>query len=170
MNASKVILLDEDAISKKIYRIALEIAEEFHEAKDDIVLVGIAKNGTLIARAIQKELLQLLPAVAIEIVTIKLNKKIQQEVVADKNLNYNQKNIVLIDDVVNTGRTFFYALKHIQQADPNTLKTVALLDRSHKQFPIKTDFVGLPISTTLQEYIEVEVIDDKIKNAYLLNN
>jgi len=72
----------------------------------------------------------------------------------------NNKSIILIDDVLNSGRTLIYATRYILDSDLKHLTTVALVDRKHRKFPIKANFVGLTLSTTLQEHISVDFKED----------
>jgi len=80
----------------------------------------------------------------------------------------NRVNIILIDDVTNSGKTLLYALKPLLDWHPRTIQTLVLVERMHKMYPVKPDFVGLSISTTLEEHIQVETIDGKIMGAYVI--
>ena len=77
-------------------------------------------------------------------------------------------NIILIDDVTNSGKTLLYALKPLLDAHPKTIQTLVLVERMHKLFPVKPDFVGLSISTTVEEHIQVETINGEIIGAYVV--
>ena len=69
----------------------------------------------------------------------------------------NHKSIIVVDDVANTGRTMFYACKPLMTVLPKKIETAVLVDRKHKSFPIKVDYVGLSLATTLKENIDVEI-------------
>ena len=71
--------------------------------------------------------------------------------------------VVLVDDVLNSGKTLVYALAHILKGDPKSVKTVTLVDRRHRKFPIKADYVGMTLSTTIQEHISVRFSGDETK-------
>ena len=85
----------------------------------------------------------------------------------DQSMPFENKVIIIVDDVANTGRTMLYALKPFLQAHPKKIQTLVLVERSHKLFPIQTDYVGLSITTTLQEHIAVETEGDEITGAWL---
>jgi pyrimidine operon attenuation protein/uracil phosphoribosyltransferase len=73
----------------------------------------------------------------------------------------------VVDDVANTGRTVFYACKPILETLPKKLETVVLVDRMHKSFPIKVDYVGISLATTLMENIDVRISDKEEMSVYL---
>ena len=70
---------------------------------------------------------------------------------------YVKKVVILVDDVLNSGKTLMYAAKHFLTTPLNKLSTLVLVDRNHNRYPIKADYVGLSLATTLQEYINVEL-------------
>jgi pyrimidine operon attenuation protein/uracil phosphoribosyltransferase len=82
-------------------------------------------------------------------------------------MDFNNLNIVLADDVSNSGKTLLYALKPLLQYHPKTIRTLVLVERMHKLFPIKPDHVGLSIATTLQSHIQVEVVDGEVTGAFM---
>jgi pyrimidine operon attenuation protein/uracil phosphoribosyltransferase len=75
--------------------------------------------------------------------------------------------LLLVDDVTNSGKTLLYALKPLLNQYPASIRTLVLVERMHKQFPVKADFVGLSVATTLQEHIQVEVAEGAVTGAYL---
>ena len=76
--------------------------------------------------------------------------------------------VIVADDVVNAGKTLLYALKPILQFSPKKIQTLVLVERTHKAFPVTSDYVGLSIATTLEEHIIVEVEDNEINGAYMI--
>lgn len=162
---TKSYILDGDAVKRKIRRMALEIAEQNSEEKE-FIFAGIVGNGVLVAQSVADELKNILP-VPVSVVIIQLNKKDPLEVSIHPQTSIEGKVIIIADDVANTGRTMFYALKPFLQAYPKKLQTLVLVERSHKQFPIQTDYTGLTIATTLQEHIAVEASDSGITGACL---
>jgi pyrimidine operon attenuation protein / uracil phosphoribosyltransferase len=162
---TKSYILDGDAVKRKIRRMALEIAEQNSEEKE-FLFAGIVGNGVLVAQSVADELKNILP-VAVSVVTIQLSKKDPLDVTIDPQISIEGKVIIIADDVANTGRTMFYALKPFLQAYPKKLQTLVLVERSHKQFPIQTDYTGLTIATTLQEHIAVEAAENEITGACL---
>lgn len=158
-------VLDRESVDRKMKRMALEIAEQNIEEKV-LVIAGIRGNGEVVAKCLVNELKKV-ASFEIEQVTILLNKKNPLEVSFDHPAVFDDKVVILVDDVANTGKTMLYALKPILNAHPKKIQTVVLVERSHKMFPIQTDYRGLSITTTLQEHITVETKDDGITGAFL---
>jgi pyrimidine operon attenuation protein/uracil phosphoribosyltransferase len=82
-------------------------------------------------------------------------------------MDYNGKVVILIDDVANSGSTMLYALKPLLLSYPKKIQTLALVERTHKSFPIDVDYVGLSISTNLDEHINVEVESGEVGGAWI---
>lgn len=158
-------VLDKERISRKLRRMALEVAEQNIEEKQ-LVIAGIEGNGEIVAKCLAKDLKEL-AGMLTDSITIKLNKKNPMDVTFDRNIDFNDKVIIIVDDVANTGKTMLYALKPFLNAHPKKIQTLVLVERSHKMFPIQTDYVGLSITTTLQEHIEVEVKGEAVVGAWL---
>ena len=162
---NKKYILDEAVAAKKLTRMAYEIVENnLDESK--IILAGIPENGSAIAKNIQKILLEI-SSLQTELICISFDKRLPKEVKLNKNLDFNNQVVIIIDDVANTGKTLLYAVKPFLQFQPKKIQTLVLVERSHKNFPVQADYVGLPLSTTLQEQIIVEVNAGKITGAYL---
>ncbi|MDB5207698.1 MAG: phosphoribosyltransferase [Flavisolibacter sp.] len=162
---TKTQILDKESVARKIVRMALEVAEQ-NISEQTLVIAGIAGNGEVVANCIAEELKKL-TTILTEVVTISLNKKEPDEVTISPNVLLNDKAVLIVDDVANTGCTMFYALKPFLSARPKRLQTAVLVERSHKQFPIQTDYTGLSIATTLQEHIAVETEGGEITGAWL---
>jgi len=131
-----------------------------------IVLAGIRESGSVIARTIQHLLAEISP-LPVSLITITLDKKNPSTVQLSQQENFDDKIIIVVDDVVNSGKTLLYALKPFLAFHPAKIQTLVLVERSHKTFPVKPDYVGLSIATTLQEHIYVEVEGEEVKGAYL---
>ncbi len=82
-------------------------------------------------------------------------------------MDFNDKVIIIIDDVANSGRTVLYALKPFLDFYPKKIQTLVLVERRHNSFPVRPDYIGLSVATTLQEHIFVEVDSEKVVGAYL---
>ncbi len=162
---TKTEILGEDAVRRKIKRMALEVAEQ-NAGEKELVIAGIVGNGEKVARSIANELKNVSPLTVI-VITIVLNKRTLGDVTLDPIMEIKDKIVIIADDVANTGKTMFYALKPFLEAAPKKIQTLCLVERSHKQFPIQTDYTGLSIATTLQEHIAVETEDDHITGAWL---
>jgi pyrimidine operon attenuation protein/uracil phosphoribosyltransferase len=158
-------ILTEQAINRKLKRMALEIAEQNVDDKE-LIIAGINGNGEVVAQILAKELSNV-HSFQIHSVTIKLNKKDPLEVSLTNAIDVENKSIIIVDDVANTGKTMLYALKPFLNSHPKKIQTLVLVERSHKLFPIQTDYSGLSLATTLQEHIIVETKEESITGAWL---
>jgi pyrimidine operon attenuation protein/uracil phosphoribosyltransferase len=163
--AEKNHVLDREAINRKLRRMALEVAERNIDEKN-IVIAGIAGNGEVVAECLVRELKNW-AKFQVETITIQLNKKDPLQVSFDRAVDFENKVIIVVDDVANTGRTILYALKPFLSSHPKKIQTLVLVERSHKLFPVQTDYAGLSIATTLQEHIFVEAEKGQLTGAYL---
>jgi pyrimidine operon attenuation protein/uracil phosphoribosyltransferase len=102
-----------------------------------------------------------------DLITITLDKKHPEDVSLSKRIDFNNKAIILIDDVSNSGKTLLYALKPFIDAHPKKIQILVLVERTHTSFPVRPDYVGLSIATTIQEHIFVEVKGEEVIGAYL---
>lgn len=162
---TKNCVLDSEAVSRKLKRMAYEVAERNSDEKE-LVIAGIAGNGEIVAHNLVKELQQIADFTISE-VRIQLNKKDPIAVAFQPDTDLENRVFILVDDVANTGRTLMYALKPLLDARPKKVQTLVLVERSHKQFPVQTDYAGLSIATTLQEHITVETKENTITGAWL---
>jgi pyrimidine operon attenuation protein / uracil phosphoribosyltransferase len=158
-------ILTEKVAAKKMQRMAYEILENNSDEKE-IVLAGIRESGSVVARNIQR-LLQEISGIATELITLTLDKKFPEEVLLSKQISFDDKVIIVIDDVANSGKTLLYALKPFLNFHPKKIQSLVLVERTHKAFPVKPDYVGLSVATTLQEHIFVEADGDIVKGAWL---
>lgn len=158
-------ILDQETAKKKLQRMAYEILENNLDA-EKIILAGIRENGSVIA-AIMQQLLQQIRSVQVELIHISLDKRNPGEIKLSDNPDFNGQTIIIIDDVANSGRTMLYAMKPFLAYQPRKMQTLALVDRTHKTFPVSTDYVGLSLATTLQEHIYVETDGKNVTGAYM---
>ena len=163
--AEKKYILSKETAEKKLRRMALEVAERNFD-EQQIILIGIKDNGLVIAHLISNYLKEVFAGEVI-VTALSLNKKMPDAIVITPSMDFNNKTILLIDDVANSGKTMLYALKPLLESYPKKIQTLALLERTHKSFPVDVDYVGLSISTTLHEHIFVEVLDDKVTGAWM---
>ncbi|MGF6847189.1 pyrimidine operon attenuation protein/uracil phosphoribosyltransferase [Chitinophaga sp. W3I9] len=161
---SRNIILTQDIIQKKIERIAYEIYEHNSDGTD-IILAGIWDRGVIIAHKLAAILGQISP-LNIHIIELRLDKQHPGEVVVSEEIDFNNKVIVVVDDVANSGRTMLYALKPLLKYLPKKIQTAVLVDRKHKSFPLSVDFVGYSLATTLQDMVLVEMNGEEIISAY----
>jgi pyrimidine operon attenuation protein/uracil phosphoribosyltransferase len=158
-------ILSESIAARKIRRMAFEIAEN-NASENALVIVGIEGNGEVVAQSLIRELRAILP-LPIQTAAIRLNKKLPLDATLSQNMALNDAVLIVVDDVSNTGRTLLYALKPLLAFSPKKIQTVVLVERSHKLFAVQPDYVGLSVSTTLQEHISVETDGEKVTGAWL---
>jgi pyrimidine operon attenuation protein/uracil phosphoribosyltransferase len=163
---SQNIILNNQEIKHKITRIAYQIYETFVD-EEEIVIGGIASNGFVFAKKIAAELdkISTLKVVLCEVYINKqnVNAPITTSLSVDQ---YENKGLVLVDDVLNSGTTLIYGVKHFLEVPLKKLKTAVLIDRNHKKYPVKADFKGISLSTSLLEHVQV-VFEEKGDYAYL---
>lgn len=167
MTSEKNIFLSTQQIQQKTKRIAYQILESNSKEKE-IILAGITSNGYLFAKEIEKELSQI-SDIKITMCEVFIDKKkplnpIKTSITSDV---YKNKSLVLIDDVLNSGATLIYGIKHFLEVPLKRFKTAVLVNRNHKKYPVKADFKGISLSTTLQEHVTVEFTNNKAI-AYLM--
>ena len=157
------IILNNEKIKKILIRIAYQIVE-INLNESEIFFVGVQKNGFEIAKLINSELEKIsnlrTNVVPISIDKKKPNKKIFNN--ADLQLLSN-KTVILVDDVLNTGKTLIHGVKFLLNSNLTKLITVVLIDRNHKIFPIKVDIKGTSISTTIDQRIDVIIEKGNLK-------
>lgn len=146
-------ILTHEQVQAKIKRLAAQVYECFCEHPQPFLIIGIQGNGEALAAAIAEHL-----PLPCRMASLRINKKNPDA--TPISLSIEAKDIppvvVLVDDVCNTGSTLFYAAAGLLNHGVSTIKTVVLIDRYHRSFPISTDFVGLSLATTLQSHIRVE--------------
>ena len=160
-------ILNASSANKKLRRMALEIAER-NEGVNEIIIIGIKENGIFIAKKIE-EYLRLNFSGAVKTIALSLNKKNPDAVLLSEEISLNNKVILLVDDVANSGKTMLYALKPLLQQHPTQIQTLALVERTHKLFPVALNYVGLSVSTTAEENIVVTVLDGEVTGASIVN-
>ncbi len=161
-------ILSAKEIVQKTERLAHQIIENCFE-EETIYVAGIEGNGLAFADRLAS-IISDQSDVKAELISIKVNKETPWsdpiEISCDK-VNLKNGFIVLVDDVINSGKTMQYALVEFLGFPTKAIKTVALVDRMHRRFPIKADFVGLSLSTTLKNRVHVDMKANEEK-AYLV--
>jgi pyrimidine operon attenuation protein / uracil phosphoribosyltransferase len=161
-------ILDKQQILRKLQRLTVEILERNYGEKE-IILVGINRNGLAMAALLAKEF-EGRTATKVQLTQLRINpaKPLDGSVFVDMPLDtVNNKVVILIDDVANTGRTIFYAIRPLLDALPKKVEVAVLVDRKHKSFPIQPDYVGLSLATTLKENIDVQIREVEDWAVYL---
>lgn len=161
MNKARTLLLNNHQIAQRIDRIAYQIYEDNFE-EGEIIIIGIWKNGFLLAQKIQSAVNKIC-SIKTRLLELKIDKhnQVDHEVtISGKLEDLTGKSIILVDDVLNSGKTLIYSMKAILKIDTRKIRTVLLVDRDHRRYPILTDFVGMTLSTTFQEHVSVEFGDE----------
>lgn len=158
MSRERSLILDAHQIGQKLTRIAHEIYEKNYKEKE-IVLVGVAGRGVEVAGRLVNVLKKISDLqISFETIEINKDKPLSGEIVYSGDLKaIRNKSVILVDDVLNSGRTLMYASRHILDNEPKNLSIATLVDRFHRRFPIRADYVGLTLSTNLKEHISVEM-------------
>ncbi|WP_299399638.1 phosphoribosyltransferase family protein [uncultured Gelidibacter sp.] len=166
MTATKQVILSHQEINHKIRRIAYQIYES-NVNENEVILAGIDSNGYILAKKLKANLDKIsdLNTVLCKVVIDKKDplSPITTSIAASE---YANKSIVLIDDVLNSGSTLIYGVKHFLNVPLKQFKTAVLVNRNHKKFPVKADYKGISLSTSLHEHVEV-ILTGKAFEAYL---
>ena len=165
--SDKKILLNKDVAEQKLQRMALEVAEQLTGDETELVLIGVRNSGMVVAERIGAFLKEYFTG-KMRVISVSFDKHDPQEITFSEEINFDEKNILVIDDVCNSGKTLLYALKPLLSFKPKRIQTLVLVERMHKLFPIKADYVGMSVATTFQDYITVEVKDNEVIGAYVL--
>ena len=150
------VILSKQQINQKIKRIAFQILENNIE-ESTIHIAGISTNGYILAKKLKDELGTISDKEFI-LCEVKVDKQnpldnVTTSLAIEKFANCS---VVLVDDVLNSGRTLIYAVRYFLQVPLKKFKTAVLVDRNHKKFPVKSDFKGISLSTSLEEHVRVE--------------
>ena len=141
---------------------AYEVIEDNYD-EEEIIVVGIQPNGYKVAEKLISAI-QKISDIHVTLHALLLDKsepvhhKIEYDFASE---DLNNKVCLLVDDVANTGRTVFYACQPFMDSSPRKLRIAVLVERSHKRFPISSDYIGLPLSTTMKEHVVVRMDDEE---------
>jgi len=155
MATIKNCILSHDEITHKIRRIAYQIYE-VNSNETEVILAGIDSNGYILAKKLKSVLNKISPIQPIlcKVVIDKKNPLQPIKTSISKDV-YKNKSVILIDDVLNSGTTLIYGVKHFLDVPLKKFKTAVLVNRNHKKYPVKADFKGISLSTSLNERVEV---------------
>lgn len=149
------IILTNEQITNKTRRIAYQIYETNSNEKE-IIIAGINGNGFIFAQNLAK-ILSEISEIKVALCEVKINKKNPRTKISTniESENYKNKSIVLVDDVLNSGATLIYGIKFFLEVPLKRFKTAVLINRNHKKFPVKADFKGISLSTSMHEHVSV---------------
>lgn len=156
-------ILSQSSADKMLRRMATEIAEH-NFGREEIIVIGIRESGTFIAGKIEEYLKGIFPG-KITTLALGIDKKHPEKAVLSEPADLGGKIILLADDVANSGRTMLYAMQSFLEHYPAEIQTLALVERTHKLFPVALNYRGISVSTTELENITVNVEDGVITGA-----
>jgi len=159
-------ILSKEIAYRKLQRMAYEIAEQ-NINEDHIILAGIKENGSIISKILYGFLKDTYKG-EVTTIEIALDKRDPKNISLSEKINFDNKIIIVTDDVANSGRTLLYALKPFLECYPKKIQTLVLVARSYKEFPVAPDYVGLSVSTAFTEKIIVETSKHEIEGAKLI--
>lgn len=161
METTDNIILNNRQIEQKIRRIAYQIYET-NSLEKEVIIAGIADNGYLLAEKLATNITEI-SDLQVNLCKVFIDKKnplneVRTSLSADQ---YKNKPLILVDDVLNSGTTLIYGIKHFLDVPLKKFKTAVLVNRNHKKYPVKADFKGISLSTSIQEHIVVEFKDNE---------
>jgi len=167
MKTTGTIILSSLQIEQKIKRIAFQIYES-NSAEKEVIIAGIVGNGFILAQKLVQALQEVSP-LKVGICEVVINKENPLEYISTslKSEEYKNKSLVLVDDVLNSGATLIYGIKHFLNVPLKQFKTAVLVNRNHKKYPVKADFKGISLSTSIKKHVYVE-FTKKSAEAYLV--
>jgi pyrimidine operon attenuation protein/uracil phosphoribosyltransferase len=157
MSKEQTLILDARQIKQKLVRMAHEIHESHYKEKE-LVLIGVRGRGSEMASRLAKTLKEIGElTIVLEEIGLNKDKPLSAEMEYSGDVKaLKGKHVVLVDDVLNTGRTLIYASRFLLGIELKGLAIATLVDRYHRKFPIRPDFVGLTLSTNLREHVTVD--------------
>lgn len=166
---SEHIILNGERIGRITRRLAHQIMEEVFGEKE-AVLAGIFPNGSILAGRLKKLAEERVRTRFLQI-EIRLDKQNPGEspIILEglRGEDLKNKTVILVDDVMNSGKTGAFAISELLKYKIKKIKTAVLVERNHKDFPIKADYVGYSLSTNLHDHVEV-ILDEEDDRAVLI--
>lgn len=159
----RTLIIDREKIHHKLKRMAWQILED-HYRDGEVILVGIAERGGRIAKHLGNVISEI-SELQVAVHTIQLDKEVPLDNPIKCSISpdeYRGKPIILIDDVLNSGSTMMYAAGYFLQKPIKSLLVAVLVNRGHNRFPIHVDYVGMELSTTLQEHVTVDLDNEAV--------
>lgn len=149
------IILDQKAIAHKIKRIAYQIYET-NVREEEVIIAGIKQNGYQLAQQLKKEVEKISP-LKVVLCEVKIDKRapIDNVETSMELEEFRDRSLVLVDDVLHSGTTLIYGVRHFLAVPLKRFKTAVLVDRNHKKYPVKADFKGISLSTSINENVDV---------------
>ena len=162
---SKNIILDYQDVENKIKRISLEILEDNIDQKK-LILFGVSKNGKIIAKKIIT-LIKKYSKIDLELIGVEIVLNSKNVLKFDKNFKVNNRSVIIVSDVSQSAKTLQLIISSLMSQDPFKIKTAVMVNRDHSLFPVKINFSGLNLSSSVNEHVDVSVNEDEEFTVYL---
>ena len=162
---SKNIILDYQDVENKIKRISLEILEDNIDQKK-LILFGVSKNGKIIAKKIIA-LIKKYSKIDLELIGVEIVLNSKNVFKFDKSFRVNNRSVIIVSDVSQSAKTLQLIISSLMPQDPFKIKTAVMVNRDHSLFPVKINFSGLNLSTSVNEHVDVSVNKDEEFTVYL---
>lgn len=167
MADANILIINHEKTVKILTRMAYQILENNLEEKE-LIIAGIHGRGFSVARMLAAKLGEISP-IKISLHELKLDKDQPRadEITMEPDTKVKGKTVVIVDDVLNSGRTLIYSFMPFLTHGVKNIQTAVLIDRNHKCFPVAADYVGMSLATTSQEHVNVEINKQGQVSAYL---
>lgn len=168
MTAEVTQILTRVQVEQKIRRIAFEIYENNFE-QTEVILAGVSGEGHVLAERLADVLRQIAP-LEVKVMKIMLDKTTRQQPAIHLDAAdtvFTDKAVIVVDDVLNSGRTLAFALQPFLNVPLISLKVAVIVDRDHKRYPVAADYIGYKLSTTLTEHVQVVLSDEERMGVYM---
>ena len=162
---SKNIILDYQDVENKIKRISLEILEDNIDQKK-LILFGVSKNGKIIAKKIIA-LIKKYSKIDLELIGVEIVLNSKNVLKFDKSFRVNNRSVIIVSDVSQSAKTLQLIISSLMSQDPFKIKTAVMVNRDYSLFPVKINFSGLNLSTSVNEHVDVSVNKDEEFTVYL---
>ena len=162
---SKNIILDYQDVENKIKRISLEILEDNIDEKK-LILFGVSKNGKIIAKKIIA-LIKKYSKIDLELIGVEIVLNSKNVLKFDKDFKVNNRSVIIVSDVSQSAKTLQLIISSLMSQDPFKIKTAVMVNRDHSLFPVKINFSGLNLSSSVNEHVDVSVNEDEEFTVYL---
>ena len=164
-NNSENIILDYQDVENKIKRISLEILEDNIDQKN-LILFGVSKNGKIIAKKIIT-LIKKYSKIDLELIGVEIVLNSKNVLKFDKDFKVNNRSVIIVSDVSQSAKTLQLIISSLMSQDPFKIKTAVMVNRDHSLFPVKINFSGLNLSSSVNEHVDVSVNEDEEFTVYL---
>ena len=162
---SQNIILDYKDVENKIKRISLEIIEDNIEQKK-LIFFGVSKNGKIIAKKIMDSI-SAHSKIDSELVVVEIDESLNNDLKFDKDFEVTNKSLIIVSDVSQSAKTLQLIISSLMLQNPQKIKTAVMVNRDHSLFPVKINFSGLNLSTSVNEHVDVKVNEDEEFTVYL---